>query len=82
MALAGLLTGVMLNASGFDVELATQSGRTLVLLRAFDIGVPLVTSAIALAIMASYGLTEERAYEIRAELEARRGALDTDAPPA
>ncbi|NIV45510.1 MAG: MFS transporter, partial [Gammaproteobacteria bacterium] len=51
MALAGLLTGIMLNASGFDVELEAQPEKTLFLLRVFDVGVPLVTSAIAIAIM-------------------------------
>ncbi len=77
MALAGLLTGIMLNASGFDVDLAEQTARTTFLLRVFDVGVPLVTSAIALWIMLRYEITEERAYEIRAELERRRGKLET-----
>jgi GPH family glycoside/pentoside/hexuronide:cation symporter len=75
MALAGLLTGVMLNASGFDVGLDAQPETTLFLLRLFDVGVPLVTSAIALAVMLTYPISEERAYEIRAELERRRGRL-------
>ena len=75
MALAGLLTGVMLNGSGFDVALEEQSENTLFLLRAFDVGVPLVTSALAIVIMFKYSITEERAYEIRAELERRRGKL-------
>jgi GPH family glycoside/pentoside/hexuronide:cation symporter len=74
MALAGLLTGVMLKVSGFDVALETaQSVKTLFLLRVFDVGVPLITSAIAIGIIATYTITEKRAYEIRAELEKRRG---------
>ncbi len=74
MALAGLLSGLMLQASGFDVELATeQPERTLLLLRLFDVGVPLVTSAIALWIMSTYDITEARAHEIRTYLEQRRG---------
>ena len=75
MALAGLLTGIMLNVSGFAVELATQTERTLVLLRVFDVGVPLITSALAIVIMLTYPITEDRAYEIRKELERRRGTL-------
>ena len=76
MALAGLLTGVMLNASGFDVELQEpQPDRTLFLLRVFDVGVPLLTSAAAIFIMTTYKITEERAYEIREELQKRRGKL-------
>jgi len=75
MALAGMLTGILLNASGFAVEAAAQPERTLFLLRVFDVGVPLVTSALAIAVMVSYGITEQRAYDIRAELERRRGKL-------
>jgi GPH family glycoside/pentoside/hexuronide:cation symporter len=77
MALAGLLTGYMLTASGFDVALQSdQTGSTLLWLRIFDIGVPLATSALALLIMATYPITEKKAYEIRAELDARRDRLD------
>jgi GPH family glycoside/pentoside/hexuronide:cation symporter len=82
MALAGLLTGVMLNVSGFDVALeGAQPERTLFLLRVFDVGVPLVTSAVAILIMATYKITEQKAYEIRAELERRRGKLGVEATP-
>ncbi len=82
MALAGLLTGIMLNASGFSVGLETQPERTLFLLRVFDVGVPLITSALAIVIMFTYQISERRAYEIRAELERRRGKLGSDAAPA
>jgi GPH family glycoside/pentoside/hexuronide:cation symporter len=82
MALAGLLTGIMLNASGFAVELETQPETTLFLLRVFDVGVPLITSAIAIAVMLTYPITERRAYEIRSELEQRRGKLGSDATAA
>jgi len=74
MALAGLLTGIMLKTSGFDVGLKeAQSVKTLFLLRVFDVGVPIVTSAIAIYIIATYKITEKRAHEIRTELEQRRG---------
>jgi GPH family glycoside/pentoside/hexuronide:cation symporter len=76
MALAGLLTGILLKASGFDVALKeAQSAKTLFLLRVFDVSVPIVTSVIAIIIIATYKITEERAYEIRVELERRRGKL-------
>jgi GPH family glycoside/pentoside/hexuronide:cation symporter len=75
MALAGLLTGIMLNASGFDVAIESQSETTLFMLKVFDVGVPLITSALALVIMATYPIGEDRAYEIREELERRRGKL-------
>jgi GPH family glycoside/pentoside/hexuronide:cation symporter len=82
MALAGLLTGIMLNVSGFAVALEAQPERTLFLLRVFDVGVPLLTSALAIVIMITYEISEQRAYEIRAELERRRGKLGSDATPA
>ena len=82
MSLAGLLTGIMLNVSGFDVALETQPERALYLLRVFDVGVPLLTSAIAIAIMLTYEISEGRAYEIREELERRRGKLGADATQA
>ena len=83
MALAGLLTGVLLKVSGFNVSLgAGQGEHTLFLIRLFDVGVPIVTSAIALLIMASYSITEKRAHEIRVELEFRRGkVVAADAAP-
>ncbi len=74
MSLAGLLTGVLLKVSKFDLAVGSgQEARTLFLLRVFDVGIPVITSAIALLIIAKYTLTENRAYEIRAELESRRG---------
>ncbi len=76
MALAGLLTGILLNLSGFDVALgADQEAGTLYFLRVFDVFIPVATSLIALAIIYTYSITETRANEIRAELELRRGNL-------
>ncbi|MEQ8211657.1 MAG: MFS transporter [Lacipirellulaceae bacterium] len=76
LALAGLLTGVLLEVSGFDVNRGIlQTEETLLLLRVFDVGVPLITSAIAIAIMMTYELTETRSHEIREELIRRRGKL-------
>jgi glycoside/pentoside/hexuronide:cation symporter, GPH family len=76
MAIAGLLTGILLKASGFDVALAAdQPVKTLFLLRVFDVGIPIVTSAIAIWIMITYKITEQKAHEIRTELEQRRGKI-------
>lgn len=76
MALALAISGFLLNATGFDVELGGgQSDRTLFLMRIFDVAVPMVTSAIALWMVASYPITEEKAREIRQRLEARRGKV-------
>ena len=74
MSLAGLLTGLMLNASGFDVALGgAQSAKTLFLLRVFDVGTAMATSALAILVIATFDITEEKAHEIRLELEKRRG---------
>lgn len=73
MSLAGLLTGVLLKLSKFDLALGSgQEAQTLYLLRIFDVGIPVITSGIALWIISRYTITENRAYEIRAELESRR----------
>jgi len=71
-ALAG--GGFLLNATGFDVDLGSgQSESTLTLMRIFDILVPFIASGIAIWAVASYTITEEKAHDIRMQLEARRG---------
>jgi GPH family glycoside/pentoside/hexuronide:cation symporter len=74
MAVALALSGVLLNATGFDVALgAAQSERTLLLLRIFDIFIPIGTSVLAIVAIALYNVTEESAHSTREELERRRG---------
>lgn len=71
-ALAG--GGYLLNATGFNVDLeGNQAPRTIFLLRLFDAGIPMLTSAIAIWAVAKFPITEERAREVREELEQRRG---------
>lgn len=71
-ALAG--GGFLLNATGFDVALkGEQTEQAIFLLRFFDAVVPFVASAIAIWAIATFPITEERAHEIRLQLEARRG---------
>ena len=71
-ALAG--GGYMLNASGFDVALGgAQAPGTILLLRLFDAGVPVLCSALAIWAVATFPITEARAYEVRRQLEQRRG---------
>ncbi len=67
--------GLLLNATGFDVALdGAQTARTLLLMRIFDVGIPIVASAVAIWMIASYTITEEKAHEVRLELERRRAA--------
>jgi GPH family glycoside/pentoside/hexuronide:cation symporter len=73
--LALVLGGFVLKVIGFDQNLAQQTTETLTNLRIADIVIPAVTAALAIAIMWGYSLTEERAREIKTELESRRGKL-------
>jgi GPH family glycoside/pentoside/hexuronide:cation symporter len=78
LGMAGALAGggFLLEATGFDEALeGAQSDTTILWMRLFDILVPMITSAIAIWIVASYDITEEKAHEVRAELERRRGAV-------
>ncbi len=72
MSIAGLMTGVLLKVVKFDQALgAGQDATTLQLLRFFDVAIPFLTSAIAIWIIASYALNEDKVYEIRNILELR-----------
>jgi len=71
-ALAG--GGILLEVTGFDVALeGNQSATTILLLRIFDAGIPIVASVISIWAIATFPLTEEKAHEVRLELERRRG---------
>lgn len=76
MAFVLLLSGFALNATGFDIALeANQTERTLFLMRLFDVGFPFITSAIAIWVVYLYPITEEKAHQVRIELESRRGKM-------
>ncbi len=73
--LALVLGGAVLSAIGFDGNAATQTVETLTQLRIADIVIPVVTAGLAIWVMWKYDLSEERAKDIKAQLEARRGVL-------
>ena len=76
LAAALLAGGYLLEATGFDVELAgAQAEQTLLWMRVFDIALPMLASVVAIWIVASYEITEEKAHEVRVQLEQRRGAM-------
>lgn len=76
MAAALLGSGYLLNATGFDVALeGNQSEQTLLLMRVYDVVVPVVLSLLAIVLIARYSITEEKAYDVRAQLEERRGQI-------
>jgi len=76
MAAALAAGGLLLNATGFDVALqGNQSAQTITLMRLCDAILPFVASAVAIWAIATFPITEERAHEVRLELEARRGKV-------
>jgi Na+/melibiose symporter-like transporter len=80
VTLAFAFSGFLLNSTGFDVELeGNQLPEALLLLRVYDILIPIATTLIAIFAIYSYKITESRAHEIRAELEKRRGAVAVNA---
>lgn len=70
-AIAGLLSGAILSVVGFDPSAATQTESAILGLRAFYSGLPILGTLIAIYVMRDYSVTEERANEIRAELDKR-----------
>ena len=76
MALALAAGGFLLNFTGFDVALeGNQTEQAIFLMRFFDVVVPVITTGLAFLAVYFFPITEERAHEIRLELEARRGAV-------
>jgi len=74
-ALTMFLSGVVLNATGFDAQKAQQSVETVTKIRLNFALIPAVGLTIALLAVFLYPLTRERMAEIRQQLEARRGKV-------
>ena len=73
-AIAGALSGVIIGIVGFNPDLATTEQQGAVDgLHAFFCFFPMVGTIVAMLIMRNYDVTEERANEIRAELDKRKG---------
>jgi len=78
VAIAG--GGILLNLTGFDVAAGgEQSAQAIHYMRLFDAFVPCIASGFAIWAIASFNITEERAHEIRLELEQRRGTATAPA---
>ncbi len=67
--------GAVLQASGFDAKLPTQSPEVLGRMFGLYLTLPVVIWCLALALVWKYPLTRVRTTRIRSELEARRGAF-------
>ena len=70
-AFAGLLSGLILSAVGFDQSVMQQSDSALAGLRAAFILVPATGTIIGIWVMRNYDLDEAKVNQIRAELDAR-----------
>jgi GPH family glycoside/pentoside/hexuronide:cation symporter len=71
-----ILFAPLLKMTGFDAALGEeQSSDTLKHLRLGFVFIPLVTVALAIAVLRFFPIDRIKASEIRASLEARRGAL-------
>lgn len=73
-AFAGLLSGLIMAYVGFDAELVTQPEGAVTGLRLFYSGLPIMGTVIAIIVMWNYDLTEEKANEIRTQLDIRNAA--------
>jgi GPH family glycoside/pentoside/hexuronide:cation symporter len=73
VALSSFISGLLINATGFRQEIGLgQPPQTLFWMRVCDVGIPIVTSLIAVFIIMTFDITEDKAYEIRAEVERKR----------
>lgn len=86
-AIAMLMSGWVLSSVGYGrleaIRNSLQSGELLRnmpealeimnMLRFADIAVPVITALLAIVVIYKYDFTEERAHQVRAELEKRRG---------
>jgi len=74
--IAFALSGLLLNITGFKQSLgAAQGEQTILAMRLMDIGIPSLAVVAAIALAWIYPISENRAYEVRGELERRRGTL-------
>lgn len=73
-AAASLISGILINVTGFNIALGGhQTAQALFYMRLFDVGIPIVTSIIAIFVILTFEVTEDKAYAIRKQLEERRG---------
>lgn len=75
-SLTGIITGLILVATGFHAELgAAQAPETLLWLRILYTGIPSLSVLIMIIILLKYPLNAQKSLQIRADLENRRGIV-------
>ncbi|MBH54238.1 MAG: hypothetical protein CMI18_07810 [Opitutaceae bacterium] len=75
-ALGFFATGYVVNMTGFQIELGVDQPahtfKTMILLKGL---VPAISALISALILLRFAITEDKAYQIRADLEDRRGKV-------
>lgn len=73
MAGAYFVAGVLISSTGFEEMVDVQTPHTLLMMRVYEIGIPIALGMLSLALIRAYPLSEARAYEIKSALEQRHG---------
>jgi len=68
-------SGWILQFTGFNAKLPSQTEHAIFMIRILLTGIPVLGLFIALLFVLRFPLTEQRMHDIRARLEARRGAV-------
>ncbi|MFC2088182.1 MFS transporter [Calditrichota bacterium] len=71
VSIAYVISGYLLQATGYNADFEQQSESTLFWLRFWEIGLPAVLCIIAILLLSRYQLTEARVYEIKELLKRR-----------
>lgn len=79
VSIATVISGYLQRLIGFVEGAPTQSDATLFWLRAWEIGLPPALCLVSVWLLASYPLTEQRAYEVKALLNQRKTAATAPA---
>lgn len=73
-AIAGLLSGLIMSLVGFEPNASEQPVDAVFWLRVVYSVFPILGTLFAIYVMRDYEISEQRAKEIRTELEARKSA--------
>lgn len=78
LAIAGLLSGLILSIIDFKSGAPTQTYETMFELRLFFSAIPMIGTLIAIWVMSDYSVDEAKAREISAELAKRKAQKSTE----
>ena len=77
MSLSYISSGLILNLTGFDAELTTQSPETVMGMRLAFCAVPIIGTGLALIMMRNYPLDQKKLEEVQAELREGYGRRES-----